>query len=169
MGNHVHFVLTPSTLDGLAKLFQRLHTWWAMMVNKITGRTGPVFEGRYFSTALDEAHFWAAMRYVELNPTRAGLVQRAADWVFSSAREHLGMVVKPLVKLAKEAIEHRRWGKQEWAEFLEEQDPESEHRLRRCLRGCRPCGAPEWVEALERQFGRRFAFRRPKVMTAMVT
>lgn len=38
---------------------------------------------------MDEAHLWEAVRYVSLNPVRAGLVKRAADWPWSSVRDHV--------------------------------------------------------------------------------
>ena len=159
MTNHVHFLATPTRKNSLARFFLRLNSWWASFYNRKIGRTGPLFEGRYYSSPVDEQHFWAALRYIELNPKRAGLVKNAGDWLYSSARAHLGIWADPFFKLATEAIEHRRWSAQEWAAFLEEKDPESEMRLRRAQSGCRPCGAPAWIESLERRFGRRLALR----------
>ena len=45
--------------------------------------------GRFGSVAMDEDHLIAAIRYVALNPVRARLVARAADWPHSSVRAHL--------------------------------------------------------------------------------
>jgi REP-associated tyrosine transposase len=48
-----------------------------------------LFQGRFGSVAMDEAHLMAAARYVARNPVRAGLVARAQDWPWSSVRAHL--------------------------------------------------------------------------------
>ncbi|HEY3622787.1 MAG TPA: hypothetical protein VGL12_10430 [Roseiarcus sp.] len=51
--------------------------------------TGHLFQSRFCSVAMDEAHFLTAARYVAMNPVRAGLVARAEDWRWSSAKAHL--------------------------------------------------------------------------------
>ena len=73
MDNHVHLIVTPSDPNGLARLFRRMHTWWAMKLNRWLERSGHVFQNRFHSSPLDENHYWTAMRYVEVNPRRAGL------------------------------------------------------------------------------------------------
>jgi putative transposase len=45
MDNHVHWLLTPSSVDGLARLFRRVHTRWAMIFNRRHGRSGPLMQG----------------------------------------------------------------------------------------------------------------------------
>lgn len=79
MDNHVHWLLTPTTANGLARLFRRVHTWWAMTFNRKHGRTGHLMQGRFHSSPLSEDHYWTALRYVELNPQRARLVRQAED------------------------------------------------------------------------------------------
>ena len=63
----------------------------ALSLNKRHGFSGHVWQGRFFSCPLDEAHLWAAIRYVELNPVRAGMVARAEDYKWSSAPAHCGL------------------------------------------------------------------------------
>jgi putative transposase len=63
-----------------------------------------LFQSRFGSVVMDEAHLQAGARYVSLNPVRAGLVRHAEDWPWSSARAHLrgrddGIVkVQPLLE-----------------------------------------------------------------------
>ena len=52
--------------------------------------TGHLWQGRFGSVVLDEEHLLHAVRYVSLNPVRAGLSKRAGDWPWSSAAAHLG-------------------------------------------------------------------------------
>lgn len=136
MDNHVHFLLVPKNPDSLAKFFQRLHTWWASYFNRLTKRTGHLFESRFYSSVVDEAHYWAAMRYIDLNPRRAGLDWEARKAQFSSLQPHLTNTPDPLVLLNTDPIRHRKWSGRHWREFLEEADWERDKRLRRHLAHC---------------------------------
>jgi putative transposase len=77
MTNHVHLVLLPLTRDCLYRALQTTHMRQSQYVSFYQGWSGHLWQGRYYSTALDELHEWAAVRYVEQNPVRAGLVERA--------------------------------------------------------------------------------------------
>jgi putative transposase len=158
MDNHVHWLLTPSQPDSLARLFHRLHTWWAMHFNRCQDRCGHLFENRYHSTPLEENHYWTALRYVEVNPRRAGVKGELGEWEYSSARAHLSGAEDPLVKLVWEAWRDR-YGAAQWREFLAESDREVEMRLRRALSGNRVCGSEGWVRGLETAHGRRLGWR----------
>jgi len=99
---------------------------------------------------MDEAYLLAAARYVELNPLRARLVERAGDWPWSSARAHLqgrddGLVkVAPLLAMIGD-----------WKAFLKSAIPEEQLRdLRRHGRTGRPLGDARFIERLEEIVGR---------------
>ena len=98
--NHVHIILVPSEADGLRRTFAELHRRYAGYVNARARTTGHLWQGRYGSVVMDEAHLFHAIRYVTLNPVRAGLVKRAEDWAWSSARAHLAGDDNGVVKLA---------------------------------------------------------------------
>jgi putative transposase len=63
--------------------------------------TGHLFQGRFGSAVMDEAHLIAAARYIALNPVRARLVARPQDWDWSSARAHLAGRDNELVKVGR--------------------------------------------------------------------
>ncbi len=104
MPNHVHLILVPAHPDGLARALGETHRRYTGFVNARARQTGHLFQSRFGSVALDEAHLAAAARTICLNPVRAGLVGRAEDWRWSSLRAHLsskddGLVtVAPLLK-----------------------------------------------------------------------
>lgn len=150
MENHVHFVLTPETADGLARFFSRLHTWWAMRFNKKHGRTGHLFQSRYHSSPLSEHHYWTALRYVELNAVRARLVNRPDDWLWSSTRDHLRLRTKPPVPLTP--VVTRKPPPNDWRELLQFDNPAAEHAIRKAHRGSKPCGPPEFVQLINSQY-----------------
>ena len=89
MTNHVHLIAVPQDPESLAKAIGRADFLHTQYVNRLQGRSGHLWQNRFHSCALDEGHFWSAMRYVEQNPVRAGLVKEAGDYEWSSAAAHL--------------------------------------------------------------------------------
>ena len=76
MSNHVHLIVRPGKADSLAKGIGRTHFRYAQYINRLHGRSGHLWEGRFHTCALDEEHFRTAMRYVEQNPVRARIKRR---------------------------------------------------------------------------------------------
>src|ERR1051325_348468 len=68
MPNHVHLVAVPSTADGLHRMMKPVDMRYAQRINRMQDWTGHLWQGRFFSSPLDEPHTWAAVRYVERNP-----------------------------------------------------------------------------------------------------
>ena|SRR5829696_3528926 len=91
MPNHVHLILVPADEAGLSGLLGPTHQQYTWRINHREGWRGCLWQGRYGSVAMDEAHLHVCLRYVELNPVRAGLVERPEQWPWSSARTHLGL------------------------------------------------------------------------------
>jgi putative transposase len=160
MDNHVHLLLTPQTANGLARMFRRIHTWWAMTFNRTHGRSGPLLQGRFHSSPLSEDHYWTALRYVELNPRRAHLVRRAEDFTFSSARARLAGKPDPFVVMGNAAM-RKHFTRVEWRAYLEIPDPEGEEELRKAAPSSLPCGSNEWIRELEQRFHRKLSWSPP--------
>jgi putative transposase len=100
MPNHVHLILVPAHEDGLRAALAPAHTRYAAEINRRHGWCGHLWQGRFGSFPMDEAHLHACLRYVELNPVRAGLAARPEAWPWSSARAHLGLASDGLTDLA---------------------------------------------------------------------
>jgi len=90
MTNHVHLIATPRLEESLAKGLGRTHFRYTQYVNRLHGRSGHLWQNRFYSCALDEDHYWTAMAYVEQNPVRARLARRAWPYRWSSAAAHCG-------------------------------------------------------------------------------
>src|SRR6267142_1989844 len=87
MPNHVHLLLTPDTLWSLSQIMKHLKSYTSHEANKLLGRTGQFWMEDYFDRYIrDSKHQMNAISYIENNPVRAGLCERASDWRFSSAR-----------------------------------------------------------------------------------
>jgi putative transposase len=89
MPNHVHLIVTPTDHDGLRATFAEAHRRYTGAINARFQWTGHLFQGRFGAVVMDAPHLLAATRYIALNPVAAGLVSRAEDWPWSSARAHL--------------------------------------------------------------------------------
>jgi REP-associated tyrosine transposase len=90
MGNHVHVIATPDEEASLALALKRTNQLYAQYTNRVHGHRGHLWQDRFFSCPLDDAHFWKALAYVERNPVRARLCRKPWRWVWSSAAAHCG-------------------------------------------------------------------------------
>lgn len=90
MGNHYHLVI--ETPDGnLSQGMRQLNGVFTQKTNRRHGRTGHLFQGRYEAVLVDaDAHLLELARYVVLNPVRAGMVEHAGAWRWSSYRATVG-------------------------------------------------------------------------------
>jgi putative transposase len=116
MPNHVHLIAVPERGDSMAAALGRTHASFARYFNLRQRACGHVWQSRYFSCPLDDAHLWAAMAYVERNPVRAGMVERAELFRWSTAGLRLG--ARPgdgRVELARWAAQYSR---EQWRQAL---------------------------------------------------
>jgi putative transposase len=87
MTNHVHLLVTPELEFSLSKAMQSIGRRYVQNFNHAYGRTGTLWEGRYKSTLIDSEHYLlTCMRYIELNPVRAAMVEHPGDYPWSSYR-----------------------------------------------------------------------------------
>jgi len=87
MTNHVHLLLTPSDAQAVSGLMVALGRRYVPYMNATYQRSGTLWEGRYKSSLIQsEAYLLACMRYIELNPVRAGLCPDPAHYRWSSYR-----------------------------------------------------------------------------------
>ena len=89
MNNHIHLLATPTYGDSISKTFQSAGRRYAQYFNHTHKRTGTLMEGRYRATVVDsEQYLLSLMRYIEMNPVRAGMVAQPRDYRWSSHRRY---------------------------------------------------------------------------------
>ncbi|MCB9557875.1 MAG: transposase [Deltaproteobacteria bacterium] len=158
MPNHVHLVAVPPSSESFARLFVRLHVRYARWLNRRMGWTGHVWQARYFSCPLDDLHACTAVRYVELNPVRAGLAATAEHYPWSSAAGHCGLHHDALLSTNSWAgIQPREW--LTW--LCQSDDVERTKVIREATKRDLPAGHREFVDALGSRYGRSFHLRPP--------
>lgn len=149
MSNHVHLIVVPHHSEALAQALKQAHGRYAAYWNARRFSTGHVWQGRFYSCPMEEAHLWKALRYVELNPVRAGLVESAGQWRWSSAAAHCGSAV-PEAMLQMERW-RKRWTTPEWGQYLEQAESAADlDALRRATHTGRPLGTWEFARELEK-------------------
>jgi putative transposase len=149
MPNHVHLVVVPSRPDGLSAPVGEAHRRYAWLINRREGWNGHLWQERFSSFPMDAEHLCLAVRYVLLNPVRAGLVREAWDWPYSSVAAHLGQGRDPLVDPAPLAKRI-----EDWTGYLRPGLLPAAEILRRHARSGLPLGSESFVAGLERLLDR---------------
>lgn len=150
MPNHVHLILVPSHEDGLRAALGETHRRYTRHINGREDWSGHLWQSRFASYPMDEAHLLACARYVELNPVRAGLAERAEQWHWSSARAHLGLFEDGLTDTAP-LLDRVN----DWAALLDTGLEEAERdAIRRRERSGHALGGTPFLDALTATLGR---------------
>ncbi len=149
MTNHVHIVCVPRSEGSLSKTLRDAHTRYATWFNRRRAKSGHLWHNRYYSCVMDESHLWAAVRYVERNPVRAGLVTRAEQYLWSSAAAHCGLNPDPLIQLPF-PIQGRI---ADWGKWLADEDVALSAAVRHGTAGGRPLGGEDFLREIEMRAG----------------
>ena len=159
MTNHVHLVAVPANADSLHRALKPLHMRHAQRINRAQNWKGHLWQGRFFSSALDETYLWAAIRYVERNPVRARMVRKAEAYRWSSAGAHCGL--RRDTVLTDKAAWRRQCARiGDWSAWLAEGDAAHElDVLRRNADKGLPCGSEGFIRKLEKRTGRALRYR----------
>ena len=160
MTNHVHWLVVPEREDALAVLFRRVHGRYAQYLNARLGRSGHLWQNRFFGCAVAAERELTALRYVEWNPVRAGMAAVPEAWRWSSAGVHLQGPGAEEIALLDWKYWQSRGGAAGWEELLRQPDDLRQwQQLRRATYAAAPLGPEEFVKEMEERFGRQW--RRP--------
>jgi len=167
MTNHVHLIVDPGE-DGanLGRLMKRLAARYTRRVNRLEGRSGTVWNGRFDSSPIDtDRYLMACCRYVDLNPVRARIVADPAEYRWSSCGHRVGRASWPWLDdhpfhLDPGATRAERQAR--YRDWLQDSVPEGEWELiRLAARRGQLTGGRRFEEIVERRIGLRVALRGP--------
>ncbi len=145
MPNHVHLIAVPESPESLRRALGEAHRRYTLMVNTRQGWQGCLWQGRFFSFPMDEQYLLRAVRYVELNPVRAGLTGTPEEYPWCSARSHILHTNDPV--LSPITVE-KSIG--DWRSFLLQGiDQEYVRKMRMHQKTGRPLGDDEFIDSLE--------------------
>ncbi len=152
MANHIHLLLRPGAVP-VSRIVQSLLVSHTQRYHRFHQSGGHVWQGRFKSPVIqDDEHLVTVLRYIEANPIRAGLVEQAGDYRWSSFRAHgLGQNdplldrVVPYETLAAQPVGRQR----RWSAYVHETPDEAElAAIRRCGQTGLPFGESSWVGRL---------------------
>ena len=160
MTNHVHLLVSPARIDGLGKMMQMLGRYYVQYFNYNYQRTGTLWEGRYKSSLISsEQYLFTCMRYIELNPLRAGMVEEPSEYHWSSYHHNaLGKsdaLIQPhleYLKLGKTSAEQQRSYQ---ALFEIPLELKMLHEIRESTNKCWTLGDSQFKQSVAQQLARR--------------
>ena len=158
MPNHIHLIAVPETKEGLQLAIGEAHRRYTRRINFREGWRGHLWQGRFASFTMEQSYLLACVKYIELNPVRAGLVTHPENWNWSSAESHIHGRDNILLKSTQlmEMVDTP------WQEFLSVDVQKSEiERFRKHDRTGRPLGDNSFIKKLESSLGRRLRPLKP--------
>ncbi len=158
MTNHFHLISSPEEAPSLSLTIRDVLGPDAAYFNHKYGFSGRLWRGRFYSTVLDETHFWAALRHVERNPVRAGMVIRAEEYEWSAAATHCSLKHDRLLTALPGIPDFIG----DWSTWIAGEDDLQEIKIiRRTTKTGRPCGSSGFVEELEGILGVKLRAHKP--------
>ena len=154
MSNHIHLIAVPQNDTSLAKAIGRTHFVYTQYVNRIHGRSGHLWQNRFYSCAMDNLHTWQAMQYIETNPVRAGIVRKPWIYPYSSASAHV-------TGYDPSGVLNMKWWSQKttqinWGQVLQKRlKKEQVDKIRLSTNRGRPLAQDSYICKLEKIVGRR--------------
>jgi putative transposase len=150
MGNHVHLAVQVGQTP-LSKIMQNIAFRYTRKINKQEKKIGHLFQGRFKAILVDDqSYLLELVRYIHLNPVRAGLAKKAADWQWSGHNVYIGKAHN--VWLTTEAVLAQFGGeidtaRERYAFFIAEgTDEANANALRKGKEGGRILGDDRFVE-----------------------
>ncbi|HQP10309.1 MAG TPA: transposase [Candidatus Omnitrophota bacterium] len=156
MKNHVHFILVPQDSNGMARLFSKVHMQYSQYMNRKKDKKGHLWQGRFYSCVMSWDHLYRAVRYVERNPVRAGMVVNPWEYPWSSAKQHIGKDIDPIIRAeAPEAVIEGGglMRGDSWIAYLAEEDERCQDLIRKTTGKGLAFGSEDFIRGLETSSG----------------
>jgi putative transposase len=161
MPNHWHLVLWPQGDGDLAGFMQQLTTKHVRRWQLYRGKVGygHVYQSRYRSFPVEEeGYFYQVVRYVERNALRAGLVDRAEAWKWSSLWRRTAGTSQQRELLGDWPLAPPN----DWCRFVNQPQTEAEvEAIRRSVARGQPYGGESWVQHAAKRLGLESTLRAP--------
>lgn len=106
MHNHTHLLIKLRETENISIIMHSINRWYARWYNEHYKRKGHFWEDRFYGELVeDDTQLLAVMRYIDLNPVRAGLCRNPAEWRYSGARTYLNAEKDELIDVSETYID----------------------------------------------------------------
>lgn len=155
MTNHVHLLMTPKLNNSISLVMQHVGRHYVPYINHQYGRSGTLWEGRYKASIVDsEAYLLTCMRYIELNPVRAHMVDAPSGYTWSSYRSNAHLESNVLLTCHQEYmalgsgdVERAKVYRELFRSYI---DAEELHSIRSCCQTGTPLGNNQFRDKIEK-------------------
>ena len=163
MTNHVHLLMTPENAEGISRVMQSVGRRYVQYINLEYRRSGTLWEGRHKASLVDaENYLLICMRYIELNPVRANMVEHPEDYRWSSFRfnaqgeSSVFLSPHPVYLMLDVDMAQRRYAYRSL--FLSQMDDQDIHAVREAILFSAPLGNDRFKRQIESALGRSTGF-----------
>jgi putative transposase len=166
MTNHIHLIVNPGVqTENVSELMKRLAGRQTRRVNKLEGRTGTLWEGRYKISAIEsDQYLLQCCRYVELNPVKARMCERAEQYPWSSYPAKMGIRksnwidIDPIFESMGDSPPSRRV---RYKTFVEDEHSatQSHQFIQTALNRNQLTGSNSFIDDIESRIGQRIEYR----------
>jgi putative transposase len=147
MDNHIHLLAVPETETALARGIGMTNQVYTQYLNRKLKQSGRIWQNRFFSCVVEkDLYLWAVARYIERNPVKAGLVEHAELYRWSSARTHITGSSEPLLGTTSWLSLQEQ---NSYANFVHTVDEKADDAIRRSTMTGRPFGSECFIDMLE--------------------
>jgi putative transposase len=159
MDNHIHLLAVPETETALSRGIGLTNMMFTQYLNRKMHQSGRIWQNRFFSCVVEsDRHLWAVARYIECNPLKAGVVDSAELYRWSSAKAHITGTKDPLLYTRSWLSPKKR---PTYAEFVRVEDEATDDAIRKATRTGRPCGSEKFIDKLELQLQQSLRPKKP--------
>jgi putative transposase len=160
MTNHVHLLVTPQNAESISRFIQYVGRHYVTYVNHTYRKSGTLWEGRHKGCLISsDDYLLACMRYIELNPVRAGMVAVPGDYCWSSYRCNATgcgdsvITAHPLYLALGQNQEERGYAYREL--FRNALEPDQVHHIRATVQTGTPLGNDRFRQQVEKTLQRK--------------
>jgi putative transposase len=159
MNNHIHLLAVPETETALAPGIGLTNLMYTQYLNRKFKLSGRIWQNRFFSCVVEnDAYLWSVARYIERNPLKAALAATAELYRWSSAKAHITGADDPLLDATSWLSPKEQSA---YAEFVRDEDEETDNAIRRATRTGRPYGTDQFIDHLEFQLNQPIRPKKP--------
>lgn len=148
--NQIHLIVTPKKSEDLARIIGETHRLYTKNINEEMKRSGPLFQNRFFSYAMDEQNSLRSARYVETMPVTTKITDDPVRYLWSSAKYRIKVKENSLLKPFNSFHSVHNW-----SDYLERpMDIDEIKTINLHLQTGRPRGSDMFLDNIESQIGR---------------
>jgi putative transposase len=159
MDSHVHLLAVPESENSLARGVGLTNQVYTQYLNRKLNQSGRIWQNRFFSCVVEnDQYLWAVARYIERNPLKVGLAEKAEEYRWSSGKAHLTGKDDPLLTGIPwlDPLERKAY-----ADFIHESDEETDNAIRKATRTGRIFGSESFIDRLGYQLNQTLRPKKP--------